>query len=259
MTDRVPLEPRAVRVGPTSLAYRVGGAGPPLVLVHGLGASSKWWARNVPALAAHFRVHLVDLPGHGRNARAPLALASASAGLAAWAEAVGLARASWVGQSMGGLIVARLAAERPDLVERLVLVAAAGLPFAVPFPRLLLRVAPALLQVPLRLIPAILRDYVSVGPRQLLRLGREVVATDLTHTVASIRAPTLVLWGERDPLIPVATAGRLTALIRGSRSVVVRGAGHNVMWERPDVFEAVVVPFLLGRTGTHPRAEDTGA
>ena len=73
---------------------------PTVVLVHGLGTSEAWWTRTIPRLAARYRVLAVDLVGFGRSAGQPVRLDAAADQLAAWADAVGLARAIWVGHSV---------------------------------------------------------------------------------------------------------------------------------------------------------------
>src|SRR5215216_512766 len=118
--------------GPASLSYEVCGEGPPLLLVHGLAGSGRWWARNVPALARHFQVYAVDLIGFGRSRAdrggARFGLHDTSTVLLAFMDRAGLSRASIVGHSMGGHIATVLAAEAPDRVARLILVDAAALP-----------------------------------------------------------------------------------------------------------------------------------
>ncbi|HEX8411752.1 MAG TPA: alpha/beta fold hydrolase, partial [Thermoanaerobaculia bacterium] len=119
---------------PYSLYEKRTGAGTPVVLLHGLSGSSRWWSRNVDALAERHLVAAVDLIGFGRNRRfsgLPLLLPTFSevtAVLARWLETFG-EPVHLVGHSMGGQIAIELAAERPDLVRSLVLVNAAGMPF----------------------------------------------------------------------------------------------------------------------------------
>src|SRR3954447_23730232 len=97
------LERRRVRLGPATIAYEVAGAGPPVVLVHGLSGSSRWWRRNIGALTPHRRVYVVDLIGFGASrTRAPFVLAEAAGSLTRWMDQLELERVSLVGHSMGG-------------------------------------------------------------------------------------------------------------------------------------------------------------
>src|SRR5829696_7802544 len=123
------LERRRAKIGLATIAYQVAGSGPPVVLVHGLSGSSRWWRRNIGALTPHRRVYVVDLIGFGASrARHPFALAEAAGYLAQLLDQLELARVSLVGHSMGGLIAAELAADAPERVDRLVLVDPAALP-----------------------------------------------------------------------------------------------------------------------------------
>src|SRR6266511_901884 len=108
----VPLSTHEARVQGDPVRYRVAGQGEPIVLVHGLSGSSRWWVRNVGALTTHRRVYLVDLPGFGsmRHLYRHFVLEEAAPWLYAWMQAVGLTRADVVGHSMGGYIALRLAA-----------------------------------------------------------------------------------------------------------------------------------------------------
>src|SRR5204863_6590603 len=112
-----------------SIRYFVGGEGPPLILVHGLGGSATNWCELAPLLARRRRVLVPDLPGHGRSAALP-----AVSGLEPFADRVALVAereemlpAAVVGHSLGGMVVLRLALRRPADVEALVLAGAAGL------------------------------------------------------------------------------------------------------------------------------------
>src|SRR5215207_5464517 len=108
------------------LAYEVAGSGPPLILLHGLSGSGRWWGRNVPAFADSFRTYTVDLPGFGESRGVRWSrLDDIADRLADWLVDEGLSHAHVAGHSLGGAVAARLAARHPDRIERLVLVDAA--------------------------------------------------------------------------------------------------------------------------------------
>src|SRR5215203_4982519 len=110
----------------SSLAYEVVGCGPPLILLHGLSGSGRWWSRNVPVFSRSFRTYSVDLPGFGESRGVRWSrLDDIADRLADWLVDEGLSQAHIAGHSLGGAVAARLAARHPDRVDRLVLVNAA--------------------------------------------------------------------------------------------------------------------------------------
>src|SRR5215217_7401009 len=110
--------------------YQVSGSGPPLIFLHGLAGSFSWWRRNVDACSEHFRTYCVDFVGFGGSrGLGRFDLEQSIPLLLAWMDEREIPRANVVGHSMGGLIAARLAAEAPDRIDKLVLVDAAFLSF----------------------------------------------------------------------------------------------------------------------------------
>jgi len=220
------------------MSFRVIGNGDPVVLVHGLAGSSRWWSRNRERLGARFALHLVDLP------RRNFVLARAHVWLAdAMAEA-GLARAHLIGHSLGGAIALRLAAEQPRRVDRLVLVAPGGLAtgrsfvgHAVPLARALRRLSP-------EFVPLLVRDALHAGPLPVLRAARELLAGDVRELLGSVSAPTLLVFGGRDTLVPPSLGEMFRAEMRDARLVVIDRAGHVPMYDQPETFDAAVVEFL---------------
>jgi pimeloyl-ACP methyl ester carboxylesterase len=244
------LERRRAKVGPATIAYEVAGSGPPVVLVHGLSGSSRWWSRNIGALAPHRRVYVVDLIGFGASrARQPFALAEAAGQLTQWMDQLELERASLVGHSMGGLIAAELAADAPERVDRLVLVDPAALPLdenlvthAISLLRELRYISPSFL-------PVLIADALRAGPLTLWRAITALMMADLRPKLAQIRARTLAIWGEHDALVPIAFARQLAQYLRYEELVVIKGAGHVPMWDRPKAFNRVLTEFLVADEG----------
>lgn len=239
------LADRHARIGPADLYYQEAGAGAPLVLVHGLSGSSRWWRRNVEPLARRFRVFVIDLIRFGRSrGRQRFVLAEAADSLVAWMDRMGLERASFVGHSMGGYIAADLAARFADRVDRLVLVCAAALPLGRSHVGTAVGLAQAIRYLPLDFYPILLTDAYRAGPTTILRAGLELLAHNLTDRLGAIRAPVLVVWGQHDALVPLDVGRRLHAGIAGSKLVVLQGAGHTPMWDRPEAFNQAVLDFL---------------
>ena len=128
-TEAKPLRSRYADVQGARLHYLVGGEGPPLVLVHGLGGAASNWAELAPLLAPRFRLLVPDLAGHGRSGRVsgPASLDVFAEHLAALLHLEGVPAAPIVGHSFGGTLALRLAIQRPQLVRALVLAAPAGI------------------------------------------------------------------------------------------------------------------------------------
>jgi pimeloyl-ACP methyl ester carboxylesterase len=223
-----------------------------LVLLHGLSGSSRWWTRNVPALAARYRVVLPDLIGFGRTPRSWRRLPDLQtlAGvLAEWLAAVGMERVHLVGHSMGGQAAIHLAASHPDRVDRLVLVDPAGVPRVLSARAVVAfaaEIAPLWRWGDPRFLPVIAGDAMTAGPRTIFEAIRHIMRDDVREVLPRIQAPTLVIWGERDNWIPLQHAYEFRERIPEARLAVLRGACHNPMVDRPEAFNRLVLRFLEG-------------
>jgi pimeloyl-ACP methyl ester carboxylesterase len=239
---------RPIAFPPYTLWETRAGSGTPVALVHGLSGSSRWWSRNVEGLAARHLVAAVDLVGFGRNRRffgAPVVLppfSEVTALLARWLETFG-EPVHLVGHSMGGQIAIRLAAERPDLVRSLVLVDAAGMPFHLD-PRPHLRPlhsapygGPGIARV---LVP----DFLRAGPASVAVASTRVMRGDMREMMHALRVPTLLVWGENDPLVPLQYGRAMQQEIAGAKLVVIPRAAHVAMWDAPEEFNRALLEFL---------------
>ena len=235
------------------VAYQVAGSGDPVVLVHGLAGSMRWWRRNVSALAEAHTIYLVNLPGFGSfRRRGPgFTLAGAADWLVAWIEAAGVAPCHIVAHSLGGHVTIRLAARDPDLVRRLVLVA----PALISGHRPLLAYLPALVVAGRAMSPSFLPllalDTLRAGPSTILRAARSLLAEDVRETLRAVVAPTLLVWGERDTLVPPSLGTLMRAELPDARLLLLAGAGHVAQYDRPDLFNAATLAFLAGRMVGH--------
>jgi pimeloyl-ACP methyl ester carboxylesterase len=218
------------------------------VLIHGLSGSSDWWRRNIEPLAAEHTVVAVDLVGFGRNrffarrSALPLRFADTAALLARWIESEFSGPVHVVGNSMGGHTAIHLAAMRPDLVRSLTLVDSTGIPFE-------LKVGPHIenLMIPrgaLSFTTILARDAFRSGPTSIAVAFARLLRDDARPLLQTIRVPTLLLWGEHDPLVPLTYAKQIHDIIPAARLVVVPNAGHIPFWENPDVFNRALLEFL---------------
>jgi pimeloyl-ACP methyl ester carboxylesterase len=205
------------------------------VFVHGITASTDWWRSTTAALEHDHDVHVVRLPG--------FRFREAAAWLGGWLEREGLERAALVGHSLGGTIALALAAERPALVERLALIAPAGI-FATQARRsYVLPVARSVARSPRR-FALLVRDAVRVGPVRLWQVGSDLLASDIAPTLRAIQVPTLIVWGADDRLLPPTLGSVFAGEISDSRLVVLDRCGHVPMLEAPDALNAELRRFL---------------
>jgi len=202
----------------------------------------------VQAIAERYRVYLVDLPGFGkmRRLRRRFMLAEAADWLSEWMDSAGLERAHLVGHSMGGYICLNLAASRPEAVRRLVLVAPAGVPTGRSMVGHLGPLLGAARYATPSFLPVLIRDALRTGPATLWRMARDLLAEDVRLDLRRIEAPTLLIWGERDPLVPPAIGDLLREEIPDSRLLVLERSAHVPMFDRPEEFDAALLAFFAG-------------
>ena len=233
------------------MRYGVAGQGEPVILLHGLSGSSRWWVRNIPALAEHYTVYLVDLPGFGimRRSRGHLILAEAAIWLAQWMEAVGLQHAHFVGHSMGGYICLLLAAYQPERVRRLVLVSPAGIAQKRSIFGYLVPLLAAIRYVTLSFSLILAYDILRAGPLTILRAAQDLLTQDVRKILHAVQSPTLLIWGENDTLVPIALGEILRREIAHSRLLILKQASHVSMFDRPREFNQALLAFLAGESG----------
>jgi pimeloyl-ACP methyl ester carboxylesterase len=183
---------------------------------------------------------MLDLPRFGAALRPD----ETAEWIACWLEAAHLNGGCLVGHSLGGAATTSLAAGRPGAVEALVLVAPVGMPtgrrpagYALP---LLTAVATSRLRFARRLGADVLR----AGPASLLRGALYAVRADVRERARDVAVPTLLVWGERDPLVPPELAGEWQHAIPQARLVLIPRSGHVPMFERPQAFSTALQEFL---------------
>lgn len=231
-----------------TLRYDATGHGDPIVLVHGLSGSSRWWRHNVPALAGAHRVYVLDLAGYGQARRQrSLGVRAAADLIAAWLDHLDLRNVTLIGHSLGGHISMHVAARRPERVRVLVLACASGL-LRDRLYRVALHLPRAVLTGRVTFVPRILADAARSGPLNLWRSTRDLLKDSVQDLLPGLTARTLVIWGGRDALVPPSLGRALAAAIPGARYEEIPRAGHVVMVDAPGEFNALVLDFL--REGT---------
>jgi pimeloyl-ACP methyl ester carboxylesterase len=274
------LEPRHLTVHGHRVSYRAAGRGPVLLLLHGITNSSETWESVTPRLSERFTLIAPDLLGHGASAtpRGDYSLGAHASGVRDVLSALGHRRVTVVGHSLGGGIALQFAYQFPERCERLVLISSGGLGREV---HLLLRAAAlpgADYVLPFLASSQVLRlgrelggllERVRIQPpgdveelargiaslqnagsrRAFLHTLRAVVepggqrvnANDRLHLAAVM--PTLIVWGQRDSIIPLHHGVAAHEAMPGSRLEVFRGAGHLPHHADPRRFAALLTEF----------------
>ena len=223
-----------------------------MVLVHGMVVSSRYMLPTAERLAPLCNVYAVDLPGYGKSAKPArvLSLAELADALAAWMQAAGLESAHLVGNSFGCQIIAEFALRPPARIERLVLQGPTVDPSARSLWRQFLRLAQNSSREPKSLGFISLADYWAAGLRRAWATMKIAIADHIEEKLPRVRAPTLVVRGTRDPLVPHDWAARVTHLLPRGSLREIPGAPHTINYSAPDAFVAAIAPFL----GLHERA-----
>src|SRR5918996_2789096 len=248
----------------------------PIVFVHGLGGQWQNFLENIPRAAQERRVIALDLPGFGCTPEPAGKITISGYGrcVDALCEKLSLDRVDIVGNSMGGFVAAEVAIQFPDRIDQLILVSAAGITSANIARRPILtvgRIATVMVSYGAarhrhiasrpksrHLALALVARYPSLLKPDLAYEGffkgagkpgfddalRACLEFDFRDRLPEIRQPTLIVWGEKDSIIPVQDADEFERLIEDSRKVVMENTGHVPMIERASAFNDMLSRFL---------------
>jgi pimeloyl-ACP methyl ester carboxylesterase len=275
------LEREEIKLHGHTVTYRRAGWGPLLVLIHGITASSDTWEDVIEPLAERYTVLAPDLLGHGLSAKpqGDYSLGAYASGLRDLLSALGHERGTIVGHSLGGGVAMQMAYQFPERCERMVLVSSGGLGREVHF---LLRAATlpgAEFVLPVLAAARVVdtgnalgaflgrfglragadleemwRGFASLGDvgarnafihtlRGLIEPGgQRVNATDRLYLAQ--RMPTLLMWGERDPIIPMRHGRAASEQIPGARFETFPDAGHFPYRDEPRRFVKLLSDFI---------------
>ncbi len=274
------MKSKSVLLHGRPVTYVETGSGPVLLLIHGMAGNIGNWQEVIEALARHHTVVAADLPGHGTSApgAGDYSLGALAAGLRDLLVLLGHERATLVGHSLGGGIAMQFAYQFPEITERLVLVSSGGLgpevspvlrAAALPGAGLFIAATAAagrsvgtalargLAVVGLRPnadIAEVARGYASLADpdrraaflatlRSVIGIaGQRVRAGDRLYLAEGL--PVLIIWGARDPIIPVHHGEHAHQAIPGSRLEIFDGVGHLPQIEEPKRFVAILERFV---------------
>ncbi|HVI37688.1 MAG TPA: alpha/beta hydrolase [Gaiellales bacterium] len=271
------------------VAYReAGDDGPVLLLIHGITGCAKQWDDSIPLLAERYKVIAPDLLGHGESAkpRGDYSLGAYAAGVRDLLVALGHRRATVVGHSLGGGIAMQFAYEYPPFAERLVLVNSGGLgrevhpllrAASLPGSEIVLpllassrvlglgaAIGSVVRKLGLRAGPDLAemaRGYASLGDAEARQAfvhtiravidpgGQRVSATDRLYLTSLL--PSLLIWGGRDPLIPIAHAEPAHEAMPGNRLEIFEDAGHFPQLSEPVRFAHTLIDFMETTEGAN--------
>ena len=265
-----------VNVHGVRMAYRKAGAGPPVVLLHGLAASSLTWSANIQALAERHTVYALDYPGHGDSDHLAVDYGT-DPGVKVFRrflERIGEPKAALVGNSLGGLIALRYALDYPGYVTHLVLVDSAGLGTELSWALRLASLplvgevllsgafitakglSKRLFEAPERVDPQLLKALhhartVQMGSHIMLAMARTGTTLfglkdhhNLLPRLGELQVPLLVVWGEQDRVLPVHHAHAVAERYPHAQVKVFPDVGHWPHMEEADAFNRLVLGFL---------------
>jgi pimeloyl-ACP methyl ester carboxylesterase len=240
------------------------GAGPPLLLIHGLMATGEMFAPILEPLARRYRLIVPDLRGHGRSRGLPppYATAQMASDLSRLLDHLGISSTAVLGYSQGGAVAQQLALDDPRRCSRLVLACTYAFNMASLRERIEGRVVPFLINV--IGMKRFTELVVSMGLRQVSReraalvtrliasqdrhlmvaAWRAAMAFDSRPRLAEVRCPTLIVAGSKDAAVPLHHAYMLRDGIAGAKLVILDGADHALLWVRPEEFAGIIERFL---------------
>jgi pimeloyl-ACP methyl ester carboxylesterase len=268
-----------VTVNGQRIAYLDIGGGPPVILIHGFGGSMWQWEYQQAALAPHYRVITLDLPGSGLSDKPDIAYTPDEmvAFINGFMDALGIKKAALVGNSVGGGLAVGMALTHPDRVDRLVLIG--GLPKGVrekltgPLTRRAVETSAPVWLIRLgnwlagrwvtedmlkeiihdhgRLTPAVIERSYRNRQRPglisaVMAMGRSLPLWEkgFALRIGEVSRPTLVIWGAEDKVFPPDVGRELQAAIKGASFALIPRAGHIPQWEEPEAVNALLITFL---------------
>jgi pimeloyl-ACP methyl ester carboxylesterase len=217
----------------------------PIVLVHGLSGATTWWCKNLEFLSQSNEVYALDLPGFGQSpASGKFSVEYQLQVLGDWLAAIKVRRAILVGHSLGGYLSVLLTVRSPALTAGLVLLDPAIFPPGYSWGRLAIGLLQAPPHTSLDFILTLVKGAWIAGPATILRVARILLSCPIMSQLPSISAETLLLWGNKDTIVPLSLASTIKAAIAGPvQGPVELKGGHVSMWDDPGVFNNAVKDF----------------
>ncbi len=250
------LSVKFIEIDNLKVAYRVGGTGSPVVLLHGWGAESGTFQSVFDSLSSSHQVYSLDLPGFGLSEIPPIAWDAIDYAklLSSFLDKLNIKKASLIGHSYGGRISIVIAAEEPEKIEKVILVNSAGIKprrtlkfyckyLLARIGRIFRRLGRFGNQLANRIADRVgSRDYKEAGPMRGTMV--KSVNQDLNPFLSKISAETLLIWGEDDNDTPVSSGRKMENEIPNAELVVLKDAGHFSYLDQTEQFLQIVSNFL---------------
>ena len=254
---------KTIQVFGQKIVYYEAGQGPNVILIHGLGADASSWMMNIAALSEKHHVLALDQIGFGQSSK-PLVdykIGTFVDFLQEFMRVLNIPKASLVGNSLGGWIAADFAARYPAMVEKLVLVDAAGVKQEGEL-KLAIDLNPATLEGTRQVLEYIVYDKRWVNDQLVRQVFEKRLRNSDGYTIervlagafagnqylddklGSIHAPTLIVWGRNDGLTPLSLGERFQKGIAGAKLIIFEQCGHIPQMEKPAEFNRTLIEFL---------------
>jgi len=275
------LSPRTIQIKGNTIFYVLKGEGEPLLLIHGYGAGSWVWEKQMDILSRHYKTYALDIIGHGYSDRPKIEYAPETYIhlLRDFMDGLEIERATLIGNSMGGGIAWAMAALFPKKVGKLILIDCVPPDVLKQVRNESFRTLALVKDIPFlpylviasrnknsikRILQECLFDRRLISSALLNRqweLARFkgsawVLYSTLKHAkdtskmgdyLSLINHPTLLIWGEQDLVFPPSVGESLHQAIKGSKLHIIKGSGHIPMWETPEEVNRVILEFLKGK------------
>ncbi len=258
----ITIESKLIKVGGLDVLYYTGGRGEPLVVIHGGGGDARTWLKNIEALAEKYTVYAPDLPGYGGSQ--PMDgryyIPELAGFIEKFTQTLGLEKFYLVGHSLGGGIALNFALMFPEKIRKLVLISSLCLGREIAFWVRLLSI-PAMIKILGKIFLGIMKGvkwvFNQLNPAKLIMemtpaammVGTSISTLHqqslvLEQRLPEVKVPTLLIWGGRDPVVPVMQAYRAAKVIPNCSVRVFQNRGHNVHRDELNEFSNILTSFL---------------
>lgn len=258
----ITIESKAMKVGGLDVLYYTGGHGEPLVVIHGGGGDARTWLQNIEVLAEKYTVYAPDLPGYGGSEAmdGQYYIPELSDFIERFTQNLGLEKFYLMGHSLGGGIALNFALMFPEKIRKLVLISSLCLGREIAFWVRLFSI-PAFIKSAGKIFMGIMKGvkwvFSQLDPAKLIMEmspAAMMVGTGIStihqqtlvleSRLSEVKAPTLLIWGGRDPIVPVMQAYRAAKVIPDCSVRVFQKRGHNVHRDELKEFSSILKRFL---------------